>query len=80
MLSASKITVELSHHEALVLFELLSRIAQREQPPFVFVHPAEPQVLANLEALLKEQLIEPLDSGYERFLDEARTAVSTNED
>ncbi len=74
MLSPKKITLELSSHEALVLFEFLSRFNLEDRSPH-FEHDAEQHMLCELESELERQLAEPLDPNYRTYLREARERV-----
>ncbi|WP_421764860.1 hypothetical protein [Ekhidna sp.] len=66
--------IELSNEEALVLFELLSRISNADTK-LDFVDQAEQRVLWNLEAELEKQLTVPLLTNYKEQLEAARNEL-----
>ena len=72
-MSNSKVTLELSSDEALVLFEWLHRFDEREDKGFE--HQAEQRVLWNIEAMLEATLVEPLEPNYDELLAAARGRV-----
>lgn len=72
-MSKPKITLELSHDEALVLFDWLYRFDQSEHK--TFEDQAEQRVLWNIEAMLESVLVEPFDVNYKELVEEARARV-----
>jgi hypothetical protein len=68
------IHLELTHDEALVLFELLSRYTNSHEP-LEFCDPAEEQALCNLQCLLEKQLTEPFLPNYSSLLENARAQL-----
>jgi hypothetical protein len=73
MRTPQPVTVVLSHDEALVLFEWLSRFNAADEGKFE--DQAEQQALWHLEAILESVLIEPLGSGYGELLTAARSRL-----
>ena len=70
----SKITVELSEEEALVLFDWLARFNKRAVTQS-FGDQSEQRVLWNLEAALEQKLVAPFDPNYFALLKAARDAL-----
>jgi hypothetical protein len=64
------IQIQLSHDEALVLLELLSRYS--EDDALNIQHKSEERALWNLTSLLESQLSEHLEEGYAELLQGAR--------
>jgi hypothetical protein len=69
----NKIHFELSHDEALVFFEWLSRF--NKAGPAKFEDQAEQRVLWDLEGQLESILVEPFESNYGDLLAKARAQV-----
>ena len=69
----NSVTIELSNDEALVLFELVTRL---DTPEPTKLDAAEQAVLWKLEATLEKLLVEPLKGDYDRLLQEARDRIS----
>lgn len=67
------IHLELDNHEALVLFEFLSRFQEKEE--LNIEDAAEEQALWNLLALLEQQLTEPFKQDYPTLLENARSKL-----
>jgi hypothetical protein len=74
---ASSVPMVLSADEALVLFDLLGRLA--DDGRLAAEHPAEQRVLWNLEARLERRLTEPLDPRYSELLAAARERVADSD-
>lgn len=77
-MSQSKVCLELSPDEALVLFDWLCRINDAESQQFE--DQAEQRVLWNLEAMLESALPEILHPRYEDLLTAARSRVRDPEE
>ncbi len=77
-MSRSKVTLELTDDEALVLFDWLRRFNHSEAKPFE--DQAEQRVLWDMESMLEEALVEPLDANYDRLLAAARARVRDSEE
>jgi len=73
------IPIVLSHDEALVLFDWLSR-CDRNGGLAGFDDDAEPAVLANMLCSLESELTEPFDPEWNVLLQRARDKVSQPED
>lgn len=69
--AGEKITVELTHAEALVLFEWLAK----HDGVLPIDDPAEQDVLWRIEARLEKTLVEPLSPDYEAAVVAARKQV-----
>lgn len=70
------ITLSLSHAEALVLYEFLSRESERNATSeYEIADPAELRVLWDLEAMLESRLVEPMRADYDEHLSRARDEV-----
>ena len=74
----SPICLKLTNEEALVLFDWISRF--NEDDKNVFQDQAEQRVLWDIEAMLENQLVEPLDENYNELLKSARDKVRDQED
>ena len=70
---SEKVSLELTHSEALVLFEFLSRFSDKDV--LTLEDQAEERVLWNLCASLESTLVEPLAVNYDELLEQARAAV-----
>ena len=68
--------LELTEDEALVLFEWLSRLDERDEPPCE--DPAEEHVLWSLHGQLEKQLVEPFQENYRQLLESARMRLRGN--
>ena len=69
----SKVTIELTGDEALVLFDWITRFTQREDEEFE--NQAEEKVIWQIEAMLEKALVEPFKPDYDRLLAAARAGV-----
>lgn len=69
----SKVTIELTGDEALVLFDWITRFTEREDKEFE--DQAEEKVLWQIEAVLEKVLVEPFKPDYDRLLAAARAKV-----
>ena len=74
----SGVTLSLTHDQALVLFEWLSREDGKSDLPTE--HPAEQKVLWEIEAQLERALVEPLQPDYAALVSAARERVISEED
>ena len=74
----TKLMLQLSRAEALVLFEFLARCEEAER--FSFDDEAEQSVVWLIQAQLERQLTEPLQPDYKDLLREARNAVRKDAD
>jgi len=72
LLSPAKVTIELSNHEALVLFEFLHRF---DEEGYRFADQSEQRVLWDVESMLEKQLVEPFSPDYHILLTDARATV-----
>ena len=72
------INIKLTHSQALVLFDWLSRDKNREC--LEFIDPAEEQVLWILEGKLEQSLREPFADNYFELVAAARDRVRDNPD
>ena len=72
-MTGEKVTLELSHSEALVLFEFVSRFSHDEK--LEIVDQAEERVLWNVCSSLEKMLVEPLSQNYPDLLARAREKV-----
>lgn len=68
------VVVRLSYDEALVLFEWLSVMGERDSCGFA--HPAEEMVLWKIEGLLERSLLALLQPDYDALLQQARERVA----
>jgi hypothetical protein len=71
------INVKLSPEEALVLFEFLTRVDQKEN--LRVEDEAERVVLANILCILEKQLVAPFDPKYIQLLAHARRSLRKSE-
>jgi hypothetical protein len=71
MTDEAKLTLELTHSEALVLFEWLAK----HDGALPIDHPAEQDVIWKIEAHLERALVEPFSPDYHAALAEARRRV-----
>ncbi len=72
-MQTTRVKLELTGDEALVLYEWLTRFNQRDDVEFV--DQAEERVLCDLEAMLEKVLVVPLQSDYAETLSQARSNV-----
>jgi hypothetical protein len=70
VMSAKKVTIDLTGDEALVLYDWLTRFTQRDD--MYVTDQAEERVLFDLEAMLEKALITPLQADYAQQLAHAR--------
>jgi hypothetical protein len=76
METSPKVTLSLSHDQALVLFEWLTREDSKGLPS---EHPAEQSVLWEIEAQLERSLIEPLQADYASSVAAARVRLTARD-
>ncbi|MEL6438192.1 MAG: hypothetical protein AAFQ80_02885 [Cyanobacteria bacterium J06621_8] len=67
---SNDIDISLTHDEALVLFEMMSRFSDTDK--LSIEHQSEKRALWNLCCLLEEKMLEPFTENYEELLNEAR--------
>lgn len=72
-----EIKISLTHDEALVLFELLSRF--KDSDKLNIEHQSEERALWNFHCLLEEILIEPIKGDYKVALQSARERLKDEE-
>ena len=72
------IELKLTHDEALVLFEMLSRFSDTDN--FEIEHQSEERALWNLCCLLEELMVEPFTENYRELLQEARERLKDDLD
>ena len=72
-MQTTRVKLELTGDEALVLYEWLTRFNQRDDVEFA--DQAEKRVLFDLEAMLEKVLVVPLQSDYAETLSQARSNV-----
>lgn len=78
MKQTDEITIKLGKNEALVLFDFLSRINDKEMKE-IFEDQAEQKVLWILEGHLEKQLVEPFKPEYKDIIIEARNKIRDEE-
>ena len=78
MKQTDEITIKLNEDEALVLFEFLSRINEKELKE-IFEDQAEQKALWVLEGQLEKQLVEPFKPEYKDIVREARNKIRDEE-
>lgn len=78
MKQTDEITIKLDKDEALVLFEFLSRINEKELKE-IFEDQAEQKTLWILEGQLEKQLIELFKPEYKDIVREARNKIRDEE-
>jgi hypothetical protein len=71
---SDKVDLPLSHDEALVLSDLLTRFEQTDK--LTLTHNAEFLVLSRLSALLDKALVEPFDPNYASLVGQARERLA----
>ena len=72
-MQSTRVRLEFTSDEALVLYEWLTRFNQRDNTDFS--DQAEERVLFDLEAMLEKVLMAPLQSDYAELLAQARSNV-----
>jgi hypothetical protein len=72
-MAEEKVKIELSHSEALVLFEFVSRFTNEEK--LEIVDQAEERVLWDIGSTLEKMLAAPLSQNYNDLLAKAREEV-----
>jgi hypothetical protein len=72
-MQSTRVKLELTSDEALVLYDWLTRFNQRDDANFA--DQAEERVLYDLEAMLEKVLVAPLQSDYAELLAQARSKV-----
>jgi hypothetical protein len=72
-MQSTRVKLELTSDEALVLYDWLTRFNQRDDADFA--DQAEERVLFDLEAMLEKALVTPLQSDYAKLLARARSKV-----
>jgi hypothetical protein len=77
MKTKSGVTISLTHDQALVLFEWLSREDGKHTLPTE--HQAELNVLWEIEAQLERALVEPLEPDYAALVSAARERLISEE-
>jgi len=78
MKQSDETTIKLNKDEALVLFEFLSRINDKELKE-IFEDQAEQKILWILEGQLEKQLVEPFKPDYNDIIREARNKIRDEE-
>ena len=78
MKQTDEITIKLDKDEALVLFDFLSRINDKELKE-IFEDQAEQKALWILEGQLEKQLVEPFKPEYKDIVREARNKIRDEE-
>lgn len=77
---AKKINIELTHFEALILLELVSRLNKTTQTKrFEFDDQAEQRVMWDIESILEKQLPEVFADNYTDIIKQARLEVRDKE-
>ena len=69
--------LELNQDEALVFFEWLSRLDEKDA--FPCEDPAEQQVLWSLHGQLEKTMTEPFGANYRELVEQARLRVKANQ-
>ena len=72
-MQSTRVKLELSSDEALVLYDWLTRFNQRDDTEFA--DHAEARVLFDLEAMLEKEIVAPLQPDYAALLAQARAHV-----
>jgi len=72
-MQSTRVKLELTSDEALVLYDWLTRFNQRDEA--AFVDQAEERVLFDLEAMLEKALVAPLQADYAVRVAQARLHV-----
>jgi len=71
------VKLELNQDEALVFFEWLSRLDEKDA--FPCEDPAEQQVLWSLHGQLEKSMTEPFSANYRELVEQARLRVKANQ-
>lgn len=74
LVAAGKVSIELTHDQALVLHEWLARMDTIDQPG-IFEDQAEQRVLWDMEAALESALPEILHRDYVQLINAARMRI-----
>jgi len=77
-IKSNKVNIEITKDEALVLFEFLSRLNEKEQID-LFDDQAEQKVLWIIEGILQKELVEPLKPDYKEIIQQARDRIRDKE-
>lgn len=72
-MQTTRVKLELTRDEALVLYDWLTRFNQRDSVDFA--DQAEERVLFDLEAMLEKTLVAPMQSNYAELLARARANI-----
>ena len=79
------ISIQLTHNEALVLFEFLGRIneledkiSEKKETSKIFEDESELKVLWDIEAQLERVLVEPFNPDCKEIIDRARKEINEN--
>jgi hypothetical protein len=72
-MQSTRVKLELTNDEALVLYDWLARFNQRDNADFA--DQAEERVLFDLEAMLEKTIVAPLQANYAELLARARANV-----
>ena len=73
-MSDTKVNIELTREEAIVLFEFLARFNEQNSIAF-FEDQAEQRVLWDIESALEKSLHEPFRADYSEIVQKARDSV-----
>ena len=71
------VTITFTRDEAVVLFELLTRLDANATA--LFEHPAEERIVWKIQGLHESELVEPFQSNYHEILNNARANVDLPE-
>jgi dihydroxyacetone kinase DhaKLM complex PTS-EIIA-like component DhaM len=74
----TKVNIEVTKDEALVLFDFLSRLNEKETVD-LFEDQAEQKVLWIIEGILEKNLVEPFKPDYKEIIQQARDRLRDNE-
>ncbi len=77
-MSNDDIKLSLTHDEALVLFEMMSRFSDTDK--LAIEHQSEERALWNLCCLLEREMVEPFMENYNELLSEARERLKDEEE
>ena len=72
---SEKFQFEINIEEAIVLFDYLTRVTEKDILDATLDSPAEQIALWNLQAILEKELIEPFGKDYRNVVKEARKAL-----
>jgi hypothetical protein len=78
MTESEEIIIKFNKEEAIVLFEFLSRLNEKENKE-LFEDQSEEKMLWLLEGQLEKKLVEPFMPNYRRILLEARNQIRDEE-